>query len=301
VSVANARLCNWRQRERTGAGTLESGMPAPDLHTHSNQSDGVLTPTELVRRASERGVDVLALTDHDTVAGYREARDAASRCAITLVPGCEISVTWESLTLHVVGLQIDIDSQPLNDGLADLRKGRIERAQRIAASLERAGIARAYQGALAYVTRDDLVARTHFARFLVATGAARDMKQVFKRFLAPGKPGYVPHAWASLGEAVGWIRAAGGQAVLAHPGRYPATPTRMRRLLGEFRDAGGTGLEVLSPCHTREQVGEYATLARVHGLVASQGSDYPAPDESRFDLGTLPALPSGVTPIWQDW
>ncbi|HVO88768.1 MAG TPA: PHP domain-containing protein [Casimicrobiaceae bacterium] len=276
-------------------------MPIFDLHAHSTESDGMLTPTQLVERAAQRGVDVLALTDHDTVSGLSEAGDAARRLGVELVAGCEISVTWESLTIHVVGLRIDPDNVMLREGLAGIRAGRDQRARKIGAALEHAGVPRAYEGARAYATRDDLVSRTHFARFLVQCGAAPDIKRVFKRFLAPGKPGYVPHPWPSLVDAVSWVRAAGGQAVLAHPGRYPATRTRMRRLLGDFCAAGGDALEALSPAHTARQYVEYATLARVFDLKVSQGSDYHAPGESWIDLGGLPPMPAGAVAVWQHW
>jgi predicted metal-dependent phosphoesterase TrpH len=276
-------------------------MPRFDLHSHSTASDGLLTPSELVARALARGVDVLALTDHDDTGGLLEARVAANDTALTLVPGAELSVSWETGTVHVVALQIDAGNHELEAGLASIRAGRDTRAQRIAQSLADAGIANAYEGARKYVTSDRLVSRSHFARYLVERGHAKDMQQVFKRFLVPGKPGYVGHAWATLAQAVGWIRAAGGQAVLAHPGRYRVTAIGMRRLLGEFRDAGGVGIEVLSSSHTVDQFGEYAGYARAFGLLASVGSDYHGPGESTLDLGALRELPAGTTPVWSTW
>jgi len=276
-------------------------MPRFDLHSHSTASDGILAPAALVARALARGVDVLALTDHDDTAGLADARTAAAGTGLALVDGVEISVTWERHTVHVVGLHVDPRTPALADGLAAIRRGRDTRAHAIAQSLARAGIPGAYEGALAFVTSERLVSRTHFARFLVERGHVKDMKAAFKRFLVPGKPGYVPHAWAPLAEAVAWIHAAGGQAVLAHPGRYPLTATGMRRLLGDFRDAGGDAVEVLSASHSGAQATEYATYARVFGLLASCGSDFHAPDESWIDLGGLPPLPAGVTPVWAHW
>jgi predicted metal-dependent phosphoesterase TrpH len=276
-------------------------MPRYDLHSHSTYSDGLLTPDAVVRRAALRGVDVFALTDHDDTGGLAEAQSAAEDAGITLIPGAELSVSWEEHTVHVIALRIDAANATLETGLASIRSGRDARARRIASGLAEAGIPDAYDGARNYVTSDRLMSRTHFARFLVEAGYAKDTKDVFKRFLTPGKPGYVEHVWATLSEAVGWIHAAGGFAVIAHPGRYKVSPTGMRRLLGEFRDAGGDGIEVLSPSHTPAQFAEYATLARVYGFAASCGSDYHGPGEGWMDLGDLPAMPAGVTPIWSRW
>ncbi len=276
-------------------------MPRYDLHSHSTYSDGLLTPDAIVRRAALRGVDVFALTDHDDTGGLAEAQIAAEDAGITLIPGAELSVSWEAHTVHVIALRIDAANATLEAGLASIRSGRDARARRIAVGLAEAGIPDAYDGARNYVTSDRLMSRTHFARFLVEAGYAKDTKDVFKRFLTPGKPGYVEHVWATLSEAVGWIHAAGGVAVIAHPGRYKVSSADMRRLLGEFRDAGGDGIEVLSPSHTPAQFAEYATLARVYGFAASCGSDYHGPGEGWMDLGDLPAMPAGVTPIWSRW
>jgi predicted metal-dependent phosphoesterase TrpH len=272
-----------------------------DLHCHSTRSDGLLTPTEIVRRAAARGVEVLALTDHDETAGLDEAIEAARDEPLTLVCGSELSVSWEDHTLHVVALRIDPGHEGLLKGLATIRSGREGRARRIAEALESAGIADAWEGARRYVTSERLMSRTHFARHLVDAGYCRDLKEVFKRYLAPGLPGYVQHAWASLPNAIGWIHAAGGDAVLAHPGRYKVTSPGMRRLLGAFKDAGGNAIEVLSPSHTHAQVAQFASHARAFGLRASMGSDYHGPGESALDLGDLPELPAGLTPVWADW
>jgi len=272
-----------------------------DLHCHSTQSDGLLSPAAVVARAAARGVDVLALTDHDEVSGLAEAHAAAATARLTLIAGTELSVSWEGLTIHVLGLGIDPSNPVLAEGLHVIRAGRSLRARRIADALAEAGIRGAYQGARKFATSEHLMSRTHFARFLVDAGHARDVKAVFNRFLIRGKPGYVAHQWATLRDAVGWITAAGGQAVLAHPGRYPVGRSGMRRLLAEFRDAGGEGIEVLSPSHTPEQVAAFAGHARVFGFLASGGSDYHGPGESRMDLGDLPQLPAGVVPVWNGW
>ena len=273
-----------------------------DLHCHSTFSDGLLTPTEVVQRAASRGVDVLALTDHDEVAGIPEARAAAANAGIALVPASEISVSWgEDTTLHFVALNVDPEHRPLVEGLRRIRTSRDSRARRIGASLAKVGIPDAFEGALRYVTSEELISRSHFARFLVERGVAKDVKDVFKRFLVPGKPGYVPHAWASMTEALGWITESGGTAVLAHPGRYRLTPAELRSMIGEFRDSGGRGIEVMSSAHTDAQVAEFCGVARAFGLLASAGSDYHGPGESHLDLGDLPPMPSGVTPVWTAW
>jgi predicted metal-dependent phosphoesterase TrpH len=269
-----------------------------DLHTHSTCSDGLLAPGELVARAARRGVGMLALTDHDETAGLPEARHGARLTGVSLINGVEISVSWGGHTLHVVGLKVDPDHPALSDGLAKLREGRRHRAITIAAELEKAGVEGSLAGARSYVTNSELVGRTHFARFLVERGHARDVQAVFRRYLAPGKPGYVPHQWASLSEAIGWISASGGMAVLAHPGRYPFNTAERDELFNSFKDAGGAGVEVVTGSHTADQFEVYARYARRYGLLASAGSDFHGPQESRRDLGDLPALPSGCEPIW---
>ena len=276
-------------------------MPRYDLHSHSTYSDGLLPPAAVVQRAASRGVDFYALTDHDDTGGLAEAAAAARETSMTFVPGAELSVSWETQTIHIIALQIDPANRVLDEGLASIRSGRDARAHRIAQALAKGGIPGAYEGARRFVTSERLISRSHFARFLVEAGYAKETKDVFKKYLVQGKPGYVAHAWATLPDAVEWIHAAGGQAVVAHPGRYRVTATGMRRLLGEFRDAGGDGIEVLSPSHTPAQFAEYATYARTFGLLASMGSDYHGPGEGWIDLGDLPPLPAGVTPVWSKW
>jgi predicted metal-dependent phosphoesterase TrpH len=276
-------------------------LPRYDLHCHSTYSDGVFAPAAVVSRAAACGVDVLALTDHDDVGGLAEAQEAATLAGIALIRGAELSVTWEGGTIHVIALGIDPLNAALAQGLEGVRAGRSTRARRIGEALAAAGIPGAYEGAMKYVTSERLVSRTHFARYLVEAGHARAMKDVFKRYLTRGRPGYVPHAWATLPQAIGWIHAAGGQAVIAHPGRYDLSATGMRRLLAEFRDLGGDAIEVLSSSHTPAQYVEFATHSRVFGLRASSGSDWHGPDDSWMEMGSLPDLPAGVTPVWKDW
>ena len=272
-----------------------------DLHCHSTHSDGLLTPAEVIRRAAAHGVDVVALTDHDELSGLAEAREAARECGIAFIDGAELSATWEDDTVHIVGLRVDPADASLVAGLSSVRSGRDARARRIGDALDAVGVHDAFEGAQAHATGGGLIARTHFARHLIATGHARDMKDAFRRFLTTGKPGHVPHAWATLTQAVDWIRRSGGQAVLAHPGRYRLTEGAMERLLGEFRDLGGDAIEVLSPSHTPAQYVEFAAAARRFGLAVSGGSDFHAPGESRMDIGGLPTMPAGAEPVWRTW
>jgi len=273
---------------------------AYDLHTHSTASDGTLSPGELVRRAAARGIGALALTDHDTTDGLAEAQAEAAAQGIVLMPGVELSVTWQGQTIHLVGLRIDPAAPALRDGLARLRRFRHWRAEEIARRLAKAGFAGVLEGARGY-SNGELLSRTHFARFLVARGVAADVRGVFKRYLVRGKPGHVPGEWATLWEAVAWIRLAGGQAVLAHPARYEMTNSKRRRLLREFIEAGGVALEVISGSHSRDDCFHMAQLAREFGLLASAGSDYHGPESPWIELGNLPPLPDGLIPIWRDW
>lgn len=270
-----------------------------DLHSHSTFSDGTLTPEGLVARAAQRGVTVLALTDHDDTGGLAAARVAAVEHRIRLVDGVEISVTWGGQTIHVVGLGIDPSDAKLQAGLAATRGGRAARAEKIIAALEALGIAGSRDGAQQYASNPQLIGRTHFARFLVKQGIVKDIKTAFKRFLGGGQPCFVPHQWATLGAAVGWINGSGGAAVLAHPGRYPFDTEQMRALLAQFRDLGGAAIEVVSASHRPHHCAAFAAHARQFGLAASAGSDFHSPQESYHDLGSLPALPAGVTPVWE--
>lgn len=272
-----------------------------DLHCHSTRSDGVLKPGEVVARAAQRGVKVLALTDHDDTGGLAEARASADELGIRLVNGVEVSATWDGQSVHIVGLRIDPDHPELANGLAGLREGRRGRAERIAVELEKAGVEGSLAGARAHVTNPDLVGRTHFARFLVERGHARDVSGVFKKFLASGKPGYVAHQWASLEQAIGWIRASGGVAVLAHPGRYKLNDQQREALLAAFKEAGGAAIEVVTGSHAPDQFELYARYAKRFGLLASAGSDFHGPGEGRRDLGDLPGLPSGCEPVWSQF
>ncbi|MBK8767519.1 MAG: PHP domain-containing protein [Burkholderiaceae bacterium] len=272
-----------------------------DLHCHSTISDGTLEPEAVVARAHAQGVELLSLTDHDELSGQLRAQAAADALGLAYVPGVEISVTWAGETIHVVGLGIDPLDADLVAGVARTRDGREERAKEMAEQLQAVGIEGSYEGALRYVGNPELISRTHFARHLVETGVCSDVGDVFQRFLSEGKPGFVPHRWAKLAQALGWILGAGGTPVLAHPGRYRLNDTALWALIEEFREAGGTGIEVVCGSHTRDQYGRFAGIAREFGLRASRGSDFHGPGESHVELGQLPPLPDAVVPVWYDW
>jgi len=272
-----------------------------DLHCHSTISDGTLEPEAVVARAHAQGVELLSLTDHDELSGQLRARAAADALGLAYVPGVEISVTWAGETIHVVGLGIDPLDADLVAGVARTRDGREERAKEMAEQLQAVGIEGSYEGALRYVGNPELISRTHFARHLVETGVCSDVGDVFQRYLSEGKPGFVPHRWAKLGQALGWILGAGGTPVLAHPGRYRLNDTALWALIEEFREAGGTAIEVVCGSHTRDQYGRFAGIAREFGLRASRGSDFHGPGESHVELGQLPPLPDAVVPVWYDW
>ncbi len=269
-----------------------------DLHCHSNASDGTLPPDEVVRRAAANGVDFLALTDHDTLTGLPAAAVAAEEAGIGWVSGVEISIEWNGVQVHIVGLDFDPDDPALNAGLARIRSGRIERARRMGKALAQAGIEDAFEGAMRYAEHPELISRAHFARYLVEKGICRDTRRVFNAYLVPGKPGYVDHRWAGLEETLEWIHAAGGIAVIAHPGRYPFSSVALQQFLDAFKMLGGEGIEVISGGHTREHVERFTRLTTYYALTASRGSDFHGPGQSYVDLGALDPLPEGLPPVW---
>jgi hypothetical protein len=270
-----------------------------DLHCHSTVSDGVLAPAAVVARAAANGVELLALTDHDDVSGLAAAQTAAQALGVRLVRGVEISVTWQDSTVHIVGLDVDPDEPALQAGLASIRAGRAGRAQRMAQALAEAGIRGALEGAQRFAANPDLLSRTHFARFLVEQGIARDVRSVFDHYLKRGKPGYVAHRWTTLEQALDWIHGAGGIAVVAHPGRYRLGSAVLGELFSRFRDLGGEAVEVMSGSHTVQQSRAFARIARRFGLLASRASDFHAPQESPVDLGRTLPLPDDLPPVWQ--
>lgn len=275
-----------------------------DLHSHSTASDGTLSAPALAARAKANGVDLWALTDHDELCGLPAARAAAMAVGLDFVDGIEVSVTFANVTVHIVGLGIDPDNEELRAGIADVRSGRELRARQMGDGLAAVGIPGVYEGAVALAPNPNLVSRTHFGRYLINAGVAPDMHAVFRRYLTEGKPGYVEHRWATLGDAVRWIRAAGGVAVIAHPGRYKFTPTEEYALFTEFLAHGGEAVEVVTGSHHAGDVAKYTEMALEFGMLASRGSDFHDPEESRLDLGLLPgqlALSSRLTPVWSRW
>ena len=270
-----------------------------DLHCHSTVSDGLLSPAEVVRRAQENGVELLALTDHDELGGLAEARAMADEIGLPFVDGVEVSISWgDDQTVHILGLGVDPANAELQEGLYRVRSGRDARAGRMAAELDKAGIHGAYEGALRHAGNPALVSRSHFARYIVEQGHVKDVKSVFDYWLAKGKPGYVEHSWATLEDALRWIVGAGGTAVIAHPGRYRLTAAERRQLFVAFKDLGGRGIEVLSGSTKDEEVREFSRIAREFGFLASRGSDFHGPGESWIDLGKMPDLPADLTPVW---
>ncbi|HEX3379120.1 MAG TPA: 3',5'-nucleoside bisphosphate phosphatase [Paraburkholderia sp.] len=272
-----------------------------DLHCHSTVSDGQFAPGDVARRAHANGVTLWALTDHDEVGGQHEARITAEALGMSYLSGVEISVTWAGRTVHIVGLGIDPTSQILIDGLARTRDGRAARAEAIGEQLATLGIPDAYEGALHYVSNPDMMSRTHFARFMVEHGHCANTQEVFDRYLGDGKPACIAHRWAKLADAVGWIQAAGGVAIVAHPGRYAYSQLEFDAFFGEFIGLGGKAIEVVTGSHTPDQYREYADVARRYGFEASRGSDFHAPGEGRIELGALPPLPADLKPVWERW
>lgn len=273
-------------------------MAKLDLHCHSTASDGALPPAELVARAAARGSRMLALTDHDCTAGLAEAGEAAREHGLDLIRGVEISVSWRTRTIHIVGLDIDPDCPALAAGLRVVREGRVERARRMEAALAKIGIHGAFDGAMALCGNPEMIGRTHFARFLVESGEVKNVATVFRKYLVKGKPGYVPHQWAELADAVGWIRAAGGVAVIAHPGRYDIGRQLQEELVQDFKAVGGEAIEVVSASHTLDQTHKFALLAARMELLASAGSDFHAPGEGGRDVGLTQDLPPVCVPVW---
>ncbi len=276
-------------------------MVPVDLHCHSNFSDGLLPPKEVARKAAERGCKLFALTDHDDTRGLAQAAEEAASHGMRFLNGVEVSASWGKYTLHIVGLDVDPANPELVAGLASVRAGRDARAQAMSDSLARVGLDNVLAGARKYAENPEMISRTHFARYLVEIGAAKDTKSVFKKFLVRGKPGYVDHEWARMHEAIEWIRAAGGVAVLAHPGRYEMGNETMRVLLTEFRRLGGEAIEVVSGSHGAAEVGRFGRLAQEFGFLASCGTDYHATGEGAREPGLNPDLPIGCVPVWARW
>ncbi len=270
-----------------------------DLHCHSSASDGLLPPAEIARRAVKNGVEILALTDHDDLGGLPAARAVADESGMRFINGVEISIEWGSLQVHILGYNFDADDPVLNAGLASIRSGRVDRAQRMAVELEKIGIHDCFDGAMRHAENPNLISRSHFARYLVEIGVCKDVRSVFESYIVPGRPGYVDHRWATLEESVRWITGAGGIVSVAHPGRYKLSRPEMRRFLDEFKNLGGQAIEIVSGSHSAENVTVFSRLAKEFGFMASCGSDFHGPGESYVDLGKLAPLPPGLTPVWE--
>ena len=270
-----------------------------DLHCHSTASDGLLLAAEVARRAAENGVTMLALTDHDNLDGLAAARSVADEVGMRFINGVEISIEWGGLQIHILGFNFNADDEVLNAGLASIRSGRIGRAQRMSAELDKIGILGSFEGAMRHAENPHLISRAHFARYLVEIGVCKDVHSVFESYIVPGKPGYVDHRWATLEESINWIVGAGGVAAIAHPGRYKLSRQEMRLLLDDFKNLGGQAIEVISGSHSAENVAVFGRFAREYGFMASCGSDFHGPGESYIDLGKLAPLPLGLTPVWE--
>jgi predicted metal-dependent phosphoesterase TrpH len=271
-----------------------------DLHAHSTASDGELTPTQLLEMAKNNGVETLALTDHDTVAGLAEAQQAATKLNINLINGIELSTRWDNKTIHIVGLNIDANSQTMLASTVHLNELREERAVKIGEKLEKAGIQNAYVNAK-QLAGDGTVTRQHFAQFLVNNNHAKSYADVFKRFLVKSKPGYVSVNWPSLEETINNISSAGGVAVIAHPLRYKMTATKLRKLISEFKETGGLAIEVVTGNNNQEEITTVTNYAKKYSVAASVGSDYHNTNTPWAQLGNLTALPEGLTPVWELW
>ena len=272
-----------------------------DLHSHSYHSDGVLSPAALVVRAHEQGVNVLALTDHDEIKGLAEAREAADSRGLTLINGVEISCTWgRNQTIHIVGLNIDPLNRTLVNGLQKNREERIIRGKKIAHKLTQSGIENVWQQ-VTEAAGFEAVTRTHFARFIVEKGFAKDMQQCFKKYLGRKGRAYVHGHWVPMKDAVDWITAAGGEAVIAHPTRYKLTKTKLEKLASEFKACGGVGLEVIGQRYSEKEKSEMASLARRFGLLSSVGSDFHHPENPYVELGRGLTLSDECPVIWKNW
>jgi 3',5'-nucleoside bisphosphate phosphatase len=281
-----------------GFDRLDPHLINADLHCHSYMSDGALAPAQVAERAAQNGVQLWALTDHDELGGLPDARAAAQAAGMAFVSGVEVSVTWGGETIHIVGLGVNETDAQLGLGLKRTRDGRDARGREMGEQLAAKGIPDAYEGALVYCKNPGLLGRTHFARFLVDHGYCDSVREVFHKYLTEGKPGFVPHVWARMSEAIEWITQAGGVAVLAHPGRYRLAPHLLDVMIEEFKTCGGEGIEVICGSHTKDQYSRFAKVAKQFDLMASRGSDFHAPGESHVELGRLPLLPDSLVPVW---
>ncbi|MGZ5006291.1 MAG: PHP domain-containing protein [Methylobacter sp.] len=269
-----------------------------DLHCHSTASDGALSPTALVQRAHQQGVTSLALTDHDTVAGLGKAQASASATGIKLIPGIELSTSWQNKCFHIVGLGIDPAYPPLSEAISNLQIMRRERAEKIAEKLEKKRIPGALE-AVQKAAGEGMITRTHFADFLLSQFHVSTQQEAFDRYLGAGKDAYVATTWADLEQAVDWITRSGGVAVLAHPLRYKLTASWMKRLLAAFKEAGGQSIEVVTGRYNSDEIKRVADYATRFELAGSVGSDFHNPANQWVELGRLAPLPENIKPVWE--
>lgn len=269
-----------------------------DFHTHTLMSDGALSPAALMARALEQGVQSLSITDHDTLAAYRDLNVPAG---LDIIPGVEFSGVWSGVTVHIVGLNIDLDNEPLLAAVREQESARVERAQVIAERLAKRGIEGMLAAAQAEAGERRALGRPDFARALLARGEVNSIQQAFTRYLGAGKMGDVKSQWPDMAEVIGWISAAGGVAVLAHPLHYKLTRAKLRRLLIAFIDAGGRAMEVANGRQWTQQDLDYLRGCCLElGLQASIGSDFHA--ENRWtELGCDTSLVGDCVPVWQSW
>jgi hypothetical protein len=272
-----------------------------DLHMHSTASDGQLTPSELILRAEKNSVDMMALTDHDSLKGIPEAMECASEKNIHFIPGVEISVTWGNVTIHVLGLNIDPENKILSSAMDSIQDTRFERAKAINQALVGAGLPSLLEEALQEAQSPGQISRTHFARVMKSRGFCSSIQDVFKNYLVPGKPGFVEHKWVSLKNAIDWIQKADGLAVLAHPARYRLSKIELNALLEDFSNLGGKAIEVATGSHSYSDMKKFQIIANENNFEASRGSDFHSLSESRFDVGYAPALPNNTAPVWARW
>jgi predicted metal-dependent phosphoesterase TrpH len=271
-----------------------------DLHTHTTESDGKYTPDELITQADIAGIDVLAITDHDTTTGLAKAYQATLNKNISLIPGVELSVCWGNRSFHIVGLKINPENNLLGDNLAEHKQQRELRAIKIGEQLDKCGIPYAYDGAK-QLASDEAITRNHFARFLVNHGYAKNINDVFKRYMVKNKPGYVKTHWINMEDGINLINQSGGTAVLAHPLRYNLTGTWIRKLLTTFKQAGGLSIEIVTGNSTPNEVRIAADYARHFKLSGSVGSDFHGHENNGIHLGSLNKLPRDIAPVWESW
>jgi predicted metal-dependent phosphoesterase TrpH len=271
-----------------------------DLHNHSYYSDGVLSPSELILLAKKEGCDLFALTDHDTTNGLIEAQTQADKIGLNLIHGVEISAMWSNMTIHIVGLDVDIDNEILQAGLKQHQYFRQIRAEKMARGLGGAGVFNALEK-VKLVAKTEMITRTHFAQMLVQEGVCKDMRSVFKRFLTGKKPGGVGGKWAQFDDVISWIHAAGGKAVLAHPLRYRMTNTKIKRLLSNLSSAGLDAVEVVTGTSSADEITLMSAWAKELDLACSVGSDYHGWVNQRTRIGHLQAMPNINKMLWAEF